>query len=267
MLFRTVLFTTALYFSFLQNGHAQSPYTLKWPTEAYHVALGGITLGTGLIISSSINGLTEEELALLDRNSINSFDRGATYNSSSSARTASDILVSGSFLLPLTLLAPKDTRKDFGKIAALYGETTLVIVGLTYLTKVVVLRTRPYAYNEDFSLATKKSLGAHFAFFSGHASFTAANCFFTAKVFSDYFPDSKLKPYVWAGAIIIPAATGYFRVAAGRHFPTDVIAGYIVGASVGILVPHFHRNRNTSTQDSGLTFNVGATGAIMNWRF
>jgi len=31
------------------------------------------------------------------------------------------------------------------------------------------------------------------------------------------------------------------RVRAGRHFPTDVIAGSIAGAGIGLVVPHLHR--------------------------
>ncbi|MEO1337682.1 MAG: phosphatase PAP2 family protein, partial [Myxococcota bacterium] len=31
------------------------------------------------------------------------------------------------------------------------------------------------------------------------------------------------------------------RVVEGKHFPTDVIAGSIIGMGVGVLVPHFHR--------------------------
>ena len=33
-------------------------------------------------------------------------------------------------------------------------------------------------------------------------------------------------------------------VAAGDHFPTDVIAGALTGAAVGILVPHLHRHES-----------------------
>jgi membrane-associated phospholipid phosphatase len=32
------------------------------------------------------------------------------------------------------------------------------------------------------------------------------------------------------------------RVRGGAHFPTDVIAGAIAGAGIGIIVPHLHRS-------------------------
>ena len=37
------------------------------------------------------------------------------------------------------------------------------------------------------------------------------------------------------------ALTAYGRVAAGRHFPSDLIVGGIVGAAIGHLVPRSHR--------------------------
>ena len=36
--------------------------------------------------------------------------------------------------------------------------------------------------------------------------------------------------------------TAYGRVQSGDHFPTDVIAGAMAGAGIGILVPHLHRS-------------------------
>jgi undecaprenyl-diphosphatase len=51
-----------------------------------------------------------------------------------------------------------------------------------------------------------------------------------------------LRPWLTLG--IGAAATtlvGIGRVKAGEHFPTDVIAGAMVGAGIGVLVPHLHR--------------------------
>ena len=39
----------------------------------------------------------------------------------------------------------------------------------------------------------------------------------------------------------VAALTAYARVAAGRHFPSDVIVGAVVGAAIGHLVPRSHR--------------------------
>jgi hypothetical protein len=93
------------------------------------------------------------------------------------------------------------------------------------------------------------------AFVSGHTSITACNTFFAAQVFSDFYPDSKWKPVIWSAAATIPAITGYLRVTAGKHFPTDVMAGYAMGTVIGILVPRLHRNK--ILKDKGISLNPG----------
>jgi len=219
----------------------QSPYQTNKKQEIVLWGAGAISLGTGIYLGTQLDLLTQEEITLLDRNTINSFDKSATFNHSDKAGNLSDVFLLSSHVLPGLFLIHKKTRADFGKIALIYGETFLLAEGLTNFTKRLVHRTRPLAYNESFSLEDKMTKSARLSFFSGHTSVTTANYFFTAKVFSDYFPDSKWKGVVWGTAIGIPALTGYLRVKAGKHYPTDVISGYAVGALVGYLVPHIHK--------------------------
>lgn len=75
-----------------------------------------------------------------------------------------------------------------------------------------------------------------------------------AKVVSDYHPNMKkgLKTVMWSGAVLIPATTAYLRVKAWRHFPTDVIAGYVTGALVGFVIPHLHKKKE---KESVLSWN------------
>ena len=83
----------------------------------------------------------------------------------------------------------------------------------------------------------------------GNTAATAAATFYMAKVFNDFNPTSKAKPYVWAFAASVPALVGYLRYKAGMHFLTDNLLGYAIGAGAGILVPQFHkikRLRNVS---------------------
>ena len=66
-------------------------------------------------------------------------------------------------------------------------------------------------------------------------------CFMTAKIYQDYNPGKKSVPWVWAAAAVVPAATGIMRQQAGKHFWTDVVLGYALGAAIGVLVPELHR--------------------------
>jgi membrane-associated phospholipid phosphatase len=144
--------------------------------------------------------------------------------------------------LPLVLLADKDIRKDAGKIGFLYLEA-MSITGLLYTGSVYVKdRYRPLAYNPEVPMEERMRGGSKNSFFAGHVALVATSTFFTAKVFSDYHPDSKLKYLLYGAAVVGTAGTAYLRHAGGKHFPSDIVIGTAVGTLSGILVPHFHKN-------------------------
>ena len=96
-------------------------------------------------------------------------------------------------------------------------------------------------------MASRTGSTSRKSFFSGHTSQTAAACFYFAKVIDDYHPTLKkgIKRGIWIFAATVPAVNGYMRVKAGKHFPTDIITGYIVGAATGIIVPQLHRTKQS----------------------
>jgi membrane-associated phospholipid phosphatase len=63
-----------------------------------------------------------------------------------------------------------------------------------------------------------------------------------------------------AGLVVVPAAlaVGWSRTATGRHFPTDVAVGAMVGATIGMAVHVISRGRGVGP-DSG-TRTIGSQG-------
>lgn len=247
---------------FLNQGIAQSPYQFNWKTDGSLLAFGGVASGLGIHFRSTLPLLTPADLEVLNKNDINSFDRIATKYYSPAAHNASDVFWYGSHAFSLLFLTNKRTRQDFSKIAGMYGEVFLLNSGLTVLTKTTFRRTRPFVYNPEAPLDKKFTKTARSSFVSGHTSMTAANSFFAAKVFSDYFPDSKWKPAIWTAAAIIPGITGYLRVRAGKHYPTDTIAGYALGAAIGVLIPQLHKRKRDK-----ISFYGGPTGMLVQVKF
>lgn len=232
---------------------AQSPYRTSFGQEMTFSGAGLALIGTGAYLRSQITLFTPEELELLDRFYVNEFDRTATQMLSDHADRLSDHFVNTAQILPLLFLAGKDARSSFGQIAVMYGETMLITGGLTTITKYGFHRPRPYVYNGEASLSSIQSINAQASFVSGHTSTTAAATFFIAKVYSDFYPTSEWKPVIWTAAAIAPAITGYLRVRAGKHYPTDVIGGYALGAAVGFLVPHLHLDKGRRNREILLT--------------
>jgi membrane-associated phospholipid phosphatase len=219
-----------------------SPYRLSWKLD---VPLSSFAVTTGvtyLILDSQTPSLSDSYINSLNRNDIWTFDRDASYNWSPPVAIASDALLYTSFAIPLTLFADKRIRKDYLKIGLIYAETFALTAAITSLTKNLVKRPRPFVYNQNVAIHFKKERSAQYSFFSGHTSITAAMCFMTAKIFNDYNKGHKAAPWIWASAAVIPAVTGILRQQAGKHFWSDVISGYLIGAAIGILVPELHRN-------------------------
>ncbi len=256
-----VILTGFLLFS--NETFAQSPYSLNWKTETVVYALGMGTMTGAWLKSRQVEPLTIQEINELNPEKIRPFDRFATENYSRRAKITSDVLMVGSYLTPLSLMLDPQKRPDAITLAVMGAETYLLVSGVTQLTKNLTLRNRPFVYNPEADLEDKQKKDARYSFFSGHTSTAAAATFFWAKVYSDYHPDGKWKPMIWGAAIAIPALTGYMRVKAGKHFPTDVITGYAVGALCGYLIPELHKGK----KPEGLGFVVGPNGAHFCYQF
>lgn len=207
------------------------------------IPIGLISLGSGvtsLILHHKKQPLTFEELSNLKPSDVNKFDRYAIYQHSKASAIASDVFQYSAMVSPALLFIDKDIRKDWKTVMPVWVETFALTSALTLFTKELAKRNRPYVYT-DFDNGNKYSKDARSSFWSGHTSITAASTFFIAMVYADYHPNSKWKPLMWTGAAIIPALTGITRVKAGKHYWTDVITGYAVGALVGTLTPFLHR--------------------------
>lgn len=228
---------------------SHSPYTLTWKKEG--TILGtSLVLGVGDLIIRDIDPLTQADLLLLNADEVNRFDRRAIDNYSEAASLRSDIgwyLAIGagagmSIGAPVARQQGDGLWKEIGTVGLLWAEQN-ILTGLgTDIVKSLVLRPRPFTYGDLAPLEEKLDPDARKSFFSGHTSLTTCNAWFAAKVYSDYFPQSKWKPLVWGLAVTVPAWVGLERVLAGKHYPSDVLTGYAFGAAVGYLIPAIHRN-------------------------
>jgi len=229
--------------------HHESPYkpfTFKSELPILS-SMAGLTITNFLIADP--DPLTEVDILQLDEQNINAFDRYAISKNSEQAKKLSDFFLTGVLVLPTIFLSNHHTRQDIIPLLSLSLEVIALNYTLTNITKKLVQRTRPLAYNSEFPLEEKLAKNVRKSFYSGHTSHTAALSFLMAKVMTDYHPDAKLglKIGIWTFAASIPALTGYWRVRAGKHFPTDTIVGYLAGGLVGIAVPHFHKRRSNKS--------------------
>ncbi|MEN9447162.1 MAG: hypothetical protein RJA25_452 [Bacteroidota bacterium] len=207
------------------------------------IPIGLITLGTGatgIFLWKKKHPLTPADISNLKPTDINKFDRYSVYQHSKAAAIGSDIFQYTAAISPALLFIDKDIRRDWKTVMPIWMETFALTSALTMFTKELVKRNRPYVYSDNGN-GNKYGKDARASFWSGHTAITASSTFFIAMVYSDYHPHSKWKPLMWTGAAVFPILTGLMRVKAGKHYWTDVITGYAVGALVGTLTPLMHR--------------------------
>lgn len=242
----TILFTTVLNAQNGQNDDRHDVYQLSWKKELPLLAAG---LGMNIWSYATQAGWEEPtaaDFAALNQNDVWSFDRSAINNISPDAKKISDVILYSSVAYPVMTYFTDNCRCEGPDVGIMALETLIVINGITEVVKTLGKRYRPYTYLDSMPVEEKLGKNSRKSFFSGHTSVTAALSVFTAKVFIDLHPHWKQKYLILIPALTLPAAIGYFRYRAGKHFPSDVITGYFVGAAVGYLIPAIHKNDRLS---------------------
>jgi hypothetical protein len=120
---------------------------------------------------------------------------------------------------------------------AVYAQALSVNAALTAWGKVLFHRPRPPRYTANGAAYGVADEGLSFP--SGHTSmaFTAA-----AAYTSMLSRRHQVGSHVAEVALLFGAATAtaVLRVVAHRHFPTDVVAGAVLGSAVGWFIPQWH---------------------------
>jgi membrane-associated phospholipid phosphatase len=130
----------------------------------------------------------------------------------------------------------------------LVAEATFGALAVTQLTKFLVARARPYSIDAgaDLLAGGRDPNDARLSFFSGHTSFSFALATSAATVMT-------LRGYrhawvAWVVGMPLAAATAVLRLAADKHWASDVLVGMAVGAGLGAGIPLlFHGRVSPST--------------------
>ncbi|GAB3893556.1 phosphatase PAP2 family protein [Spirosoma agri] len=252
--------------------YSDSPYQLSTGREAILLGAGVATFGTSVLLDKAVDPLTPAEVAALNRDDINAFDRSATRNWNPSIAKVSDITLFSNVALPVLLtLGTKPMRQDMKTIGVMYLETLLFANGVESTVKAISQRPRPFVFNPDVPLEQKLNRDARQSFFSGHATTAFATAVFTSEVFRHYFPESKLKAVVWVGTLGLASATCVMRYESGRHYYSDLLVGAAFGSLVGWGIPKLHEVKNRSALGRRLDVQPwssgSATGVYARLRF
>ncbi len=249
-----------------QSSDTNSVYRINRLTNSLIVA-GSFALnyaGNQRIIGKS--DVTLEELENLNRNNVPSFDRSALSLDPADRiefQELSDVFLVSFLAAPVTLFIDKRIRKDWIDVTLLFFKTS-IWTNLTYSwgPPQYIDRLRPITYYSDVPEKERTTSVNKSSFFSGHTSAGTSGVFFLAKVLNDYHPEWEgRKWYLFGGATVLSGAMGYSRYRGLKHFPSDILVGFMMGAAGGILIPEMHRIKDhklkMSFQFFDSDFNLG----------
>lgn len=164
-------------------------------------------------------------------------DRGVLEWHSPGARTASTVvLIAGAGGTALAALSGMEPARARGNAVVLALAVSWTSAATEWL-KVGVHRARPALYRSGAATAAADPDNRE-SFPSGHTSvaFAAASAY-TTLALRQHLPHASRN-----GVLLFLGATGVavLRVAGGRHFPTDVLAGAALGTAIGWGTARLH---------------------------
>lgn len=150
------------------------------------------------------------------------------------AANASDLFqfaVPAGAMATLWIQAAPHGDREVAEDLLVLTESASTAILLTQVAKLAVGRLRQDAWARGTILSPDDKL----SFWSGHTSFA-----FSAAAAATQIARMRGRPgWRWLGLATFSAAavTGYLRVAANRHWLSDVVTGAVVGSATGLLVP------------------------------
>lgn len=171
------------------------------------------------------------------------------WHDTSGANAASNVV--GFALMPAYAIAsaglgalesgkPSEAWSDLLVVA----ESTALAMDVNQIVKLSVGRQRPFVHYGPASRPHEPD--DDLSFFSGHSTFAAALAASSTTV--AILHHRAAWPAIAATGATLALATGYLRIAADKHYLTDVVTGLVVGSAIGIVIPvAFHQPREAKT--------------------
>jgi membrane-associated phospholipid phosphatase len=243
------------------------------------IALGAA--GTWVLLAALKNQLSSNcrwcDTAPGGGDGLNRFDRGARnafkWSNTRAADVTSDIstfVAIPLFITGVDLVAtgsPGRWRR-WAMDVLIISEATAISGGLSYIVKYAASRQRPFVHYEVINGVTyQTNADDNASFFSGHTTFAFAVATAGGTVAS--LRHYRLAPLIWAVGMGLATLSGYLRIAADKHYLSDVIVGGVVGSAVGVGIPLLRWIRPLREKKLSLGAQGDSNGALLslsgNW--
>jgi membrane-associated phospholipid phosphatase len=225
----------------------EGPFMFSWPRETALLASGLTGQVIGQYRLSRMDSARPEELRRADLSPLDRWNAG-TWNPRADA--AGDILVWGVGGAMIYADAWHWVRGDARGTSARQPllEDLLILAQAFAWNSAINLNIRagrvhprPFVYGTEAPASQRNEGQAAGSFYSGHASGAFLGAVYFSTVYPLRHPEFEHKGWLWAGSLTAATGVSVLRVAAGKHFPSDVIAGAAMGSLIGLGFVQLHR--------------------------
>jgi membrane-associated phospholipid phosphatase len=202
----------------------------------------------------------------LDRGDLPAWERWAAGNYSPAADLASDVLAvatggSMAFVDMWHAGRGESSWRPFLEDFLILSEALAWSSAVNLNVRAQRLHPRPFVYGTEAPASERAEPQAAGSFYSGHASEAFLGAVYLATVYPLRHPEFKHRGWLWTGSLTAATAAAALRVAAGKHFPSDVLAGAAMGSLFGIGFAQLHRPEGLGLWGTELWPTLGEHGA------
>jgi membrane-associated phospholipid phosphatase len=236
------------------SGPVKLPTASSWPRNDLPVngwdAVAAGALGVGVVVVQF--GVPNPSVPKWSSTGFDDWVRGGLRISSQSGRDAAALtsdffvytLAAAPFINAFFVAGWEHERMDIAwKLAALDAQTLLTVLFVSVSLQKLTARERPFVKDcQTNPTLSECSIGSKYASFpSAHTSVAFAAV--ALECFHHGFLDTTHTG--WGAAVcpvtaVVATGTAVLRVAADRHWATDVIAGAVLGGALGYAIPALH---------------------------
>lgn len=232
----------------------EPPYALSWTVDAPILTLGVATY----VLSQYTYSQMEPRAGEPSKDELLPWDRPFAGTYHPSFDYLSDWSLYALIAFPLgfesvELALGNSSTREAMTFFLTAAEITLWQSSLNLIVRSMRLWGRPEIYRSKADRSRGESWGS---FYSGHTGTAFSVAVFSSLWFMEKYPNSAYVPLVWGGTLVAATAVGVMRIAAGKHFPTDVIVGALVGSASSFLVLKLHESSRVKVAASPGYFGV-----------
>jgi membrane-associated phospholipid phosphatase len=199
-------------------------------------------------------------------------DRWAAGLHSPKAHLASDLTLYALLGVPMAATAwdshkGRQTWSAAFSEAVVYGEAMIISSSLDLLVRSTRVHPRPLVYGRDVPAEERLKGEASGSFYSGHANGAFLSAVYFAYTHSLRHPDSEYQGWIWAGSLGAASLVAGLRIAAGKHYLSDVLVGAAAGSLFGWAFPRMHLRPGAGVPKARIRIDGDGVAPVLTWTF